>query len=162
MQERIDVIRKELEAELTDLLHELEVDLPIRIDEARSKGDLSENAEYSAAKERQRYVSARMVMLQNRLTKIGSIDLSQVDHDSIGLYSTVELLETESGREYTYELVIPEEMDVKKGMISIASPIGQQLRGKKAGKKVKLTTPARTFTVKVKRFTNIAGKDFEG
>ena len=161
MQERIESIRRKLEEEIAEARHELEVELPARIEEARAKGDLSENAEYESAKERQGYLHLRLLQLQHRHSKLSGIDLSQVDTTTVGLYSQVNLREVESGSSYSYELVLPEEMDLKKGMISIMSPIGQQLRGKKAGSTVTITTPARTFDVEIVSFTNILGETIE-
>ena len=161
MKDRLDAIRKKLEEEINEARHEYEVDLPLRIEEARSKGDLSENAEYESAKERQAYLAVYITQLQHRYTKLSSINLDDVDKTSVGLYSLVNLEEVDSGRKYAYELVLAEEMDIKKGMISILSPIGQQLRGAKAGEVVTLKTPARTFDVKVHGFTNILGERFD-
>lgn len=161
MKDRIEAVRKALEDEINSTRHELEVELPERIDEARQKGDLSENAEYEAAKERQSYLAVRLLQLQHRHAKLSGIDLNDVDKTSVGLYSVVDLVETESKHTYSYELVLPEEMDIKKGMISIMSPIGQQLRGKKANQTVTIKTPARTFGVVVTAFTNILGERFE-
>lgn len=161
MNDRLDAVRKKLQDEIAEARHEYEVDLPLRIEEARSKGDLSENAEYESAKERQAYLGVYINQLQHRLTKLSSIDLNDVDKSSVGLYSLVDLQEVDSGKKYAYELVLAEEMDIKQGMISILSPIGQQLRGAKAGEKVTLKTPARTFDIKVLGFTNILGERFE-
>lgn len=160
-QERVDAVRKALEKEIADATHELEVELPVRIDEARQKGDLSENAEYESAKERQNYLSVRIGQLRHRHQKLAAIDLKEVDKTSVGLYSVVDLEEIGDGKRFSYELVLAEEMDVKKGMISILSPVGQQLRGAKAGETVKIKTPARTFDLKVHGFTNILGERFE-
>lgn len=162
MKERIDAIRRKLEAEMNEVTHELEVELPKRIDEARSKGDLSENAEYHAAKELQAYLAVRLLQLEHRHTKLLSINLDDVDKTTVGLYSVVDLKEVESGKKYSYELVLAEEMDVKAGLISILSPIGQQLRGAKAGDTVPIKTPAREFHVKVLAFTNILGERIKG
>jgi transcription elongation factor GreA len=161
MKDRIDAIRRKLEDEITAVRHEIEVELPKRIDEARSKGDLSENAEYQTAKEEQSYQAVRMLQLQHRLNKLSQIDLEDVDKTTVGLYSVVDLEEVGVDKHVTYELVLAEEMDVKNGMISILSPIGQQLRGSKAGETVTIKTPARTYDLKVKGFTNILGERFE-
>lgn len=160
MQERIDAIRKKLEDEIAELRHEFEVDLPERIEEARSKGDLSENAEYDAAKDRQGQVHLRLLQLQHRHSKLSGIELNQIDPEHVGLYSVVQLEEVDNGKSYSYELVLPEEMDMKKGMISIMSPIGQQLRGAGAGQTITINTPARTFDIKILSFTNILGENF--
>jgi len=161
MKERIDKLRHQLEVEIQEVIHELEVELPIRIDEARSKGDLSENAEYHAAKDLQRYLAIRVLQLQHRVSKLSGINLDDIDKTSVGLYSVVDLEEAKDNKRYTYELVLAEEMDVKKGMISIMSPIGQQLRGSKAGQTVTITTPSRVFDLKVLAFTNILGERYE-
>lgn len=161
MKERIEAVRKKLADEILEVRHEIEVELPKRIEEARSKGDLSENAEYEAAKERQSYLSVRLLQLQNRHSKLAGIDPEDIDKSSVGLYSVVDLREADNGKSYTYELVLPEEMNLKKGMISIMSPIGQQLRGSKAGDTVTIKTPARTFDVNVLSFSNILGEHFE-
>jgi transcription elongation factor GreA len=161
MTDRVEKVRKQLESEIATITHELEVELPIRIDEARQKGDLSENAEYEAAKERQNYCAVRLQQLRKRHMRLVTIDLNDVDKTSVGLYSTVDLEEIKDGKKYTYELVLAEEMNVKKGMISILSPIGQRLRGAKAGKTVSIETPARTFKLKVHGFTNILGERFD-
>ncbi|GBE31026.1 transcription elongation factor GreA [bacterium BMS3Bbin04] len=158
MNDRVEAVRKELQQEIAVITRELEVDLPVRIDEARQKGDLSENAEYEAAKERQNYCAIRLQQLRHRHMRLATIDLNDVDKNTVGLYSVVDLEEIESNKKYTYELVLAEEMNVKKGMISILSPIGQQLRGTKPGQTVTIKTPARTFDLKVHRFTNILGE----
>ncbi|MBD3165637.1 transcription elongation factor GreA [bacterium] len=160
MKDRIDAVRQKLEDEINEVRHELEVDLPVRIEEARSKGDLSENAEYESAKERQGYLHVRMAQLQSRHQKLSSINLDDIDPNSVGLYSTVEMKETGNGKQVTYELVLPEEMDIKKGRISIMSPIGQQLRGKTAGDVFTIEIPARSFEVEILGFTNILGEEF--
>ncbi len=161
MLDRIQAVKQKLEDEIAASRHELEVDLPVRIEEARAKGDLSENAEYESAKERQGYLVVRLAQLQKRHEKLASINLKEIDPKSVGLYSTVTLEEIDAGKEVNYELVLPEEMDVKKGMISIRSPIGQQLRGTVAGAIVTIKTPARTYDVKVKQFINILGETHE-
>jgi len=161
MKDRIEAVRKKLEDEIKEARHEYEVDLPKRIEEARSKGDLSENAEYESAKERQAYLAVFLKQLQHRYAKLSSIDLDDIDKSSVGLYSQVDLEEVDNGKQYSYELVLAEEMDITKGMISILSPIGQQLRGAKAGETVTIKTPARTFDVKVRAFTNILGERYD-
>jgi len=161
MQDRIDAVRKQLETEMGEVAHEIEVELPIRIDEARQKGDLSENAEYESAKERQAYLAVYLLQLKKRHAKLAKIDLNDIDKNTVGLYSVVEIEEVDNGKSYTYELVLPDEMNIKKGMISIMSPIGQQLRGGNSGDTITIKTPARTFDVKIIGFTNILGEKFD-
>jgi len=100
MNDRIEKVRKELENEIATITHELEVELPVRIDEARQKGDLSENAEYEAAKERQNYCAIRLQQLRRRHMRLATIDLNDVDKTTVGLYSVVDLEETENGKKY--------------------------------------------------------------
>ncbi len=161
MQDRLDAVRQKLEREILKVRYELEVDIPKRIEEARMKGDLTENAEYDSAKEQQDYMQVRLLQLTHRHAKLANVDLSQVDPTKVGLYSLVDLEEPDNGKSYTYELVLPEEMDIKKGMISILSPIGQQLRGHGVGDMVTIETPARTFIVNIKGFTSILGERIE-
>lgn len=159
--DRIAAVRRKLEEEIAETRREYEVEMPKRIEEARSKGDLSENAEYESAKEYQQYLAVRLMQLQHRLSKLSGINPDDIDKTRVGLYSVVDLEEVDSGKTYSYELVLPEEMDIKKGMISILSPIGQQLRGAKAGQEITMKTPARTFDIRVQGFTNILGERYD-
>ncbi len=136
----LQVIEK-LEAEIRKIETELHDTLPKEIQKARELGDLSENAEYSAAKERQRLLNARMAQLSERLAKLKLIDLSKIPTDAAGLGSTVVLIDLDEDRELTYELVTTEESDVPAGKISTSSPIGRSLLGKRDGDEVEVRTP---------------------
>src|ERR1700736_1038193 len=126
-------LKKKLEEQITALDYELHVELPREIAKARAHGDLSENAEYHAAKERQGHVNARLGQLRARLREVSMIDESRIPRDRVGLGSTVVVLDVDKGEEMTYKLVTTEEADVAKGRISTTSPIGRGLMGKKAG-----------------------------
>ena len=108
---------------------------------ARAHGDLSENAEYHAAKERQAYVNARLGQLHARLREVSMIDMSKIPHDKVGLGSTVLVLDLRKEEEIRYKLVTSEDVDVAKGMISTSSPIGRGLLGKIVGDTVKIQIP---------------------
>jgi transcription elongation factor GreA len=132
---------KKLQAEITALDYELHVDLPREIAKARAHGDLSENAEYHAAKERQGVVNARLGQLNARLRELSMIDMSRIPHDRVGLGSTVKVLDTAKEEEITYKLVTSEDADVAQGRISTTSPIGRGLLGKQVGDTVKVQIP---------------------
>jgi transcription elongation factor GreA len=135
-------VRDKLEEELHALERELTIDLPREIKVAVAMGDLRENAEYHAALERQRFVRARIGQLQRRLSELGTIDMARIPRDSIGLGSTIVLIDLDGDFELTYELVIPELADLEKGLVSSASPIGRGLLGKKDGETVTIQVPA--------------------
>src|SRR5271157_2569197 len=134
-------LKKKLEEELAALDMELRVDLPREISKARAHGDLSENAEYHAAKERQGIVNARLGQLRARLREVSMIDMDRIPRDRIGLGSTVVVLDSIKEEEITYRLVTVEEADVSKGQISTTSPIGKSLLGKRAGDTVRVEIP---------------------
>ncbi len=132
---------KKLKAEIAALENEFRVELPKEILKARAHGDLSENAEYHAAKERQGYVNARLGQLNARLRELSMIDMSKIPHDRVGLGSTVVVLEAKKDEKIRYKLVTSEDVDVAKGLISTSSPIGRGLLGKQVGDEVKIQIP---------------------
>ncbi|MEE8257681.1 MAG: transcription elongation factor GreA [Acidobacteriota bacterium] len=133
---------KKLKDEVRELDRELNLVLPKELKKARAHGDLSENAEYSAAKERQRYVSARLGQLRKRLADLSLVNVANIPRDRVGFGSTVKLYDLEREAETTYKLVMSEESDFAKGLISTSSPIGRALMGKEAGDSVKVATPS--------------------
>jgi transcription elongation factor GreA len=137
----MDDLKKKLQEEITALDYELRNELPKEILKARSHGDLSENAEYHAAKERQSWVSARLGQLQSRLREFSMVDLSKIPRDRVGLGSQVVVLDLKKDEEFTYNLVVSEEADVAKGKISTSSPIGRGLLGKQVGDTVSIQVP---------------------
>jgi len=137
-------IKAKLTTELKALEHELRVELPREIRTAVAMGDLSENAEYKAALERQAYVKARIAHLRERLGTISSLNPQQIPADRAGLGSTVTLLDLDTDEEVTYELVFPEVADSANGLISMASPIGRSLLGRRAGDTVQVEIPSGT------------------
>jgi transcription elongation factor GreA len=131
---------KRFEDEIVVLERELQVDLPKEIKRARELGDLRENAEYAAAKERQRFVEARISMLRTRVSQIQLMNLDRIPKGKAGFGSRLTV--KENGREFVVELVMPEDADPDRGLVSVASPIGRALVGKEAGDEVTVPTPA--------------------
>ena len=140
---------KKLKDEVKSLEEELHVKLPKELKVAREHGDLSENAEYQAAKERQGYVNARLGQLRKRLGELSMIDLSKIPRDRISLGSEVHLYDIKKKEEIVYRLVMSEETDVQRGFISTTSPIGKGLLGKEEGDEVTVQTPvgAKSFEI---------------
>jgi len=134
-------IKKKLEEEIAALEYELRNELPKEILRARAHGDLSENAEYHAAKERQGFVNARLGQLKQRAAELAMIDVSKIPHDRVGLGSRVVVLDVNKDEKFTYYLVTSEEADAPSGKISTGSPIGRSLLGKEIGDTVKLQAP---------------------
>lgn len=134
-------IKKKLEDEITALQYELRNELPKEILKARAHGDLSENAEYHAAKERQGFVNARLGQLQKRLGEISMIDLTKIPRGKVGLGSRVVVLDLTKDETLTYYLVTSEEADAPNGRVSTSSPIGKCMLGKEVGDTVKLVVP---------------------
>src|SRR6202795_4870126 len=122
-------IKKKLQDEIDALSYELHNQLPMEIRRAREHGDLSENAEYHAAKERQGMVNARLNQLKRRLADISMIDFTKIPHDRVGLGSIVVVLDTKREEEITYHLVTIKEADAANGKVSTTSPIGRALLG---------------------------------
>ncbi len=149
---------KKLEDEIRAVETELHGELPKLIQTAREHGDLSENAEYAAAKERQRLLAARMAHLSGRLAKLKLVDLSKIPRDSVGLGSTVVLYDVDLDKEVTYKLVTSEESDVAAGKISTSSPIGRALLGKRDGDLAEVHTPRGLKEFEVVSLVTIHGK----
>jgi transcription elongation factor GreA len=151
----MDDVKKKIQDEIAALENELRVELPKEILKARAHGDLSENAEYAAAKERQRLVDARLAQLQKRLADFAMVDLNRIPKDRVGLGSSVVVLDLQKDEEITYRLVTSEESDVAKGLISTNSPIGRGLLGKKVGDEVKIQIPGGVREMEILRLTTI-------
>ncbi len=146
---------KKLQEEIATLEHELRSELPAEIRKARAHGDLSENAEYHAAKERQGYVNARLNQLKQRLAQFSMVDLSKISRDKVGLGSEVVVLDLNKNEEITYRLVASEEADVSKGKISTGSPIGRGLLGKEVGDVVTIQIPGGTREMEIVKLATI-------
>ena len=134
---RLPILDK-LEKQLMDSKKELDVDIPKALKIATAMGDLSENAEYKSAKERQMFLESRISQLQKRIGDITSIDVNRIPKDRSGLGSTLLLKHVDSGEEREYFLVFPEEVDPDTGRLSMASPVGRTLAGKMEGDEVEV------------------------
>jgi transcription elongation factor GreA len=135
-----DRLIKKFDDEIAALDRELKLELPKEIKRARELGDLRENAEYAAAKERQRLVEARISMLQKRVSEIHLLNVDRIPHDRAGFGSTLHVTEA-NGDKHVFQLVMPEDADATKGLISTTSPIGRALLNKEEGDSVKVATP---------------------
>ena len=135
-------IKQKLKDEIAALEHELHDELPKEIKVARAHGDLSENAEYKYAKERQSYVAARLGQLHQRMANLSMLNLSNLPKDRAAYGSRLVVHDVAKDTKIEYKLVTVEEADAAKGLISTTSPIGRALLGKKVGDEVKVTTPA--------------------
>jgi transcription elongation factor GreA len=148
-------IKKKLQDEITTLEYELRNELPREILKARAHGDLSENAEYHAAKERQGFVNARLNQLKKRLADMSMVDFSKIPHDRVGLGSKVVVLDVKKEDEISYNLVTSEEADAAQGKISTSSPIGRALLGKEVGDVVKVQIPGGMKELEILKLTTI-------
>jgi transcription elongation factor GreA len=151
----IDEIKQKLTHEVEQLNHELNVTLPEALKKALQQGDLRENGDYHAALERQQFVHARLSHLRSRLAKLSQIDLSKVPSDRVGLGSRVEVQDAATKEREVYELVIPDAMDMDKGHISVASPLGRGLLDRKKGETVTIRLPATTRKLKIMRLSTL-------
>ena len=149
-----DRLIKKFEDEISALNHELKLELPKEIKRARELGDLRENAEYQAAKERQRLVEARISMLQKRVSEIALLNVDKIPGDRAGFGSTLHVVES-NGDKIVYQLVMPEDADATKGLISTTSPIGRAFLNKEPGDSVKVTTPGGTREFEIVKLITI-------
>lgn len=148
-------LKSKLQEEIKALEYELRNELPREIAKARAHGDLSENAEYHAAKERQSFVGARLAQLHQRLKDLSFVDLTKIPADCVGLGSEVVVYDSEKEEEITYKLVTSEDADAANGKISTGSPIGRGLLGKKVGDEVRIQIPGGARNMEVLRLTTI-------
>ena len=151
----MEAVRKKLQEEIEKLEYELNFELPKVIQHAREFGDLKENAEYKAAKERQTMVQARISQLHQRLMEVESIDVSKLPKDRVAYGSTVTLFDLDKEEKITYKLVTSEESDPENGRISTVSPIGQALLGREEGDEVKVKTPTGMKNFEISRLKTI-------
>lgn len=134
-------VTKKLEEQIRALEYELTNELPAEIKRAVALGDLSENAEYHSAKQRQEFVNAHLGQLKRRMAELSLVNLANIPHDRVGFGSTIVVFDQNKNEELTYKLVTSEESDVTKGLISTTSPIGRALVGKQVGDETTVITP---------------------
>lgn len=148
-------IKRRLQEEIQTLETELRIELPKEILRAREHGDLRENAEYKAAKERQSFLDARIAQLHRRLAALNMVKLDRIPRDKVGLGSTVSVRQEDSGEEKVYEIVVPEDSDPTIGRISPSSPIGKCLLGAEEGDTVEVRVPAGTREYEITKLVTI-------
>ncbi len=151
-------ILKELKEELKKVEKELRVDCPRELRTAAAHGDLSENAEYDAAKQRQSFLQARVTHLVSRISALSSLKFDNIPTDAVGFGSRVHLEDLNDGTEVVYDLVTPEEVDPRNGKISVSSPIGSALLNKKEGEEVVVKLPSGTKEYEVTELHTIHEK----
>jgi transcription elongation factor GreA len=147
--------RKRLEEEIQALEKELREELPKALKTAAALGDLSENADYQAARERQDFVRVRLGHLKQRLADLSMVNFDKIPRDRISLGSKVELLDVDKDEKITYKLVTSEDANVAQGLISTTSPIGRSLLNKREGETVEVKIPSGTRTFEVLSFTTM-------
>jgi transcription elongation factor GreA len=155
-------IKKQLLSEIKQLEHELAHELPAEIKKAVAMGDLSENAEYHMAKQRQDFVNARLGMLKRRMAELSLVNLANIPKDKAGFGSTVVVYDATKDEELVYRLVTSEESDVAKGLISTTSPIGRGIVGKRVGDTAVIVTPNGKRELEILKLTTVhdeAGDD---
>jgi transcription elongation factor GreA len=155
MSDPLKKIKQKLQEEIDALEHELNVELPKEIAVARAHGDLSENAEYKFAKERQGFVNARIGQLKKRLGDLAMLNLSNIPKDRSGYGSRVVVRDVQKEVRVEYKLVSSEEADAEKGLISTTSPIGRALLNRKVGDEIEVATPAGKKEFEVVRLVTI-------
>ncbi|MBV9574099.1 MAG: transcription elongation factor GreA [Acidobacteriales bacterium] len=148
-------IKRKLQDEINALEHELSHELPKELKKAVALGDLSENAEYHMAKQRQEFVKARLRQLGRRLADLSLINMDNIPRDKVGLGSTVRVFDNAKNEEVEYKLVTSEESDVTAGKISTSSPIGRALLNKKVGDSALVVTPNGKREMEVLKLTTI-------
>lgn len=152
-------IIKKLKKELEELRHELNSTLPKELEKAREHGDLKENSEYHAAKDRQGVVNALMGAAEQRLRELAMVDVSAYPSDAIGYGSLVIVEDEDGGAESKFEIVFPEEIDAKQGKISLSSPLGRALLNKRDGDEVQVRTPRGDKHYSILGFTTIHDRE---
>jgi transcription elongation factor GreA len=145
----IEQLKKKLGEEAERLQHELSITLPQEIRRAVEMGDLRENSEYKAALERQQFIQARLGQLRQRLSKLSQIDVSQIPPDKVGLGSHVMVEDENTGERESYSLVFGDSVEFEEGHVSMSSPIGKTLVGRRVGETVVLKLPAMTRKLKI-------------
>lgn len=146
---------KRLRKEMETLKRELNVELPKELERARAHGDLSENAEWAMAKQRQEFLRARLNNLEARVAELAMINVESIPRDTVGLGSRVELEDLDEGGTLEYEIVVPEEVDGAQNRISLSSPLGHALIGKSSDDDIEVQTPKGKRSYLVRRLTTI-------
>jgi transcription elongation factor GreA len=155
----LELKKQALKEEYDRLNHEFKIDLPKRIAEARAYGDLRENAEYDAARERQAYTKARMAQIADELSRLSEVDMNEIPNDKVGFGSKIMVRDLDSDDEIEFIFVSSNEVNPSEGKISLSSPIGQALQGRKVGDKVEVAIPAGKRTYLIEKVVTIHGNE---
>jgi transcription elongation factor GreA len=148
-------IKRKLEEEIRLIEHELKNELPQELKKAVAMGDLSENAEYQSAKQRQEILNAKLAHLRKRVAEVAMINFEKIPRDRVSYGSTVVVFDTQKNIQITYKLVSVEESDIQKGLISTTSPIGKGLLNRQEGDAVKIATPGGTKEFEILKLITI-------
>ena len=148
-------VRKKLEAEIQQIEYELHNELPKELKKALALGDLSENAEFHMAKQRQEILRARLEQFKKRLSEFSMVNLDKIPRDAVGFGSQVTVYDAAKDAQIEYKLVTSEESDLSKGLISTTSPIGRGLLGKRVGDVAKIQTPAGVRELEIVRLSTM-------
>ena len=148
-------VRRKLEEEIRTLEHELTHELPLELKKAIAHGDLTENAEYHMAKQRQEFVNARLGQLKKRVSELAMVNMKNIPRGKAAFGSTIRVYDSTKAEEIEYKLVTSEESDVAKGLISTSSPIGRGLMGKKVGDTATAVTPGGSREMEILKLTTI-------
>jgi transcription elongation factor GreA len=151
----LEELKQQLDTEIERLTQELQITLPTAIRKAVEHGDLRENSEYKSALERQQFVQARLNHLTRRRAELSNIDLTEIPADRVGFGSRVTVKDLRTKEKETYTLVFGDYIDIDTGQISVASPLGQTLMGRKVGDEVKLTLPRGERRLKIEELTTL-------
>ncbi|MGY8798137.1 MAG: GreA/GreB family elongation factor [Longimicrobiales bacterium] len=151
----LEEIKSKIEGEIVKLMHELNVELPERIKIALEHGDLRENSEFKAAKERQVFVQARLNHLTSRMTELSKIDITEMSADKVGFGSKVKIRDLEMGEDFEFSVTAGDFIDLDGGQVSLASPIGQGLLGASEGEEVTISLPKGDRQYKVLELTTL-------
>ena len=152
--------KQKLREELEKLKHEYKVELPKTISTAREYGDLKENAEYHAARERQSFVKARINQLIEQLNTLNDLNISEIPEDKIGYGSSAKVVDVDTDDEISFTFVSANEINPAEGKISVSSPIGMAMQNKSVGEKVTVVVPAGKRTYLIKNIVTIHGNEF--
>ena len=159
MSTELDANKQKVRDELEKLKHEYKVDLPRIISEAREYGDLKENAEYHAARERQSFVKARIGQLIEQLNQLNDLNLTDISEDKVGYGSSVTVVDADTDDEISFTFVSSNEVNPSEGKISVSSPIGAAMQNKSVGDNVTIVIPAGKKNYLIKKIVTIHGNE---
>lgn len=160
MAQDIEDKKKQIREELESLKYEYKVELPKKIAQARSYGDLKENADYHAARERQGFVKARIAQLNSQLSQLNNMDMSQINDSKVGFGSVVTVVDLDSNEKFEFTFVHPNEVSPSEGKISANSPIGAALNNRSVGEEVEAAIPAGTKRYFIEKLITMHGNEY--